>query len=201
MITRVASALALTSLLATAAAAQPAPGNILTLQPESRLWVEGTSTVRDFSCRAPQVEATVETSSVNAITATLGGDRVVNTIRVEVPARSLDCENGTMNGHMYKAIKADQHPMIVFRLTSYELAPKGAEAATVTLKGKLQLGGQEKDITLSAEARQGPAGTLQVTGTQELRLTDFGLKPPSLMLGTMKVGDVVEVKYDLFLKA
>jgi hypothetical protein len=31
-------------------------------------------------------------------------------------------------------------------------------------------------------------------------MTEFGLRPPSLMLGTMKVRDKVTVNFDLYLK-
>jgi hypothetical protein len=31
-------------------------------------------------------------------------------------------------------------------------------------------------------------------------MTEWGLKPPTLMLGTMKVGDRVKVGFDLLLK-
>jgi hypothetical protein len=32
-------------------------------------------------------------------------------------------------------------------------------------------------------------------------MTEYGLKPPSLMMGTMKVKDAVKVHFDLLLKA
>ena len=41
----------------------------------------------------------------------------------------------------------------------------------------------------------------QVKGVYDLRMTDFGLKAPSLMMGTMKVQDVVKVNFDLVLKS
>ena len=187
-------------LSAVSVAAQSTPGTHLTLQPGSRLWVEGTSTVRAFSCTASTVEVAVETSSVTPISATMAGEKVVRSSRVEVPARGLDCDNGTMNRHMYKAIKADAHRAIVFTLGSYEFMSNGSTPGAVTLTGRLALGGVERPVTLKAQVRETSDGFLQVTGGHELRLSEFGLKAPSLMLGTMKVGDVVRVKYDLLLK-
>ena len=34
----------------------------------------------------------------------------------------------------------------------------------------------------------------------EFAMTEFGVKPPTLMLGTMKVGDRVKVSFDLYVK-
>lgn len=199
MITKSLAGFALTLLVAGSAAAQSAAGSYLALEPESRLWVEGTSTVRSFSCAAAGLSAMVEVGSDRAVDATLAGEKAVRSARLEVPARTLDCSNGTMNSHMLKAIAADQHPTIVFVLSSYELADTG-DGAAATLTGRLLLGGRERPITMQADLRQGPGGTLRVSGVQEVRLSDHGLKPPSLMMGTMKVGDAVRVHYDLVLK-
>ena len=68
------------------------------------------------------------------------------------------------------------------------------------MNGKLSLGGVEKAITLDADAKAGPNGTLLVTGSEELKLSDYGLKAPTLMMGTMKVADAVKVRYELALK-
>jgi polyisoprenoid-binding protein YceI len=195
MVVRNVSVFALTGLLAIGAAAQNGNSGSLGLQPESRLWVEGTSTVRSFTCRAPTVNATIATSTADAVAATLAGEKAVTTVRVEVPAATLDCDNGTMNGHMKNAIKASEHPNISFRMTSYELS-----SGNVQLQGRLSLGGQERPITMTAEARQGPNGALRIVGTQPVKLSDHGLRAPTLMMGTMKVGDVVQVKYDLVLR-
>jgi polyisoprenoid-binding protein YceI len=160
MVARHLSVIALSSLLTLTAAAQTGAGNPLTLQPGSRLWVEGTSTVRGFTCTAPSVNATIQTSSGGAVAATLAGEKSVSAVRIEVPSRSLDCANGTMNSHMFKALNAEQHPTIVFRMTSYDLTTVDPNTATVKLNGRLSLGGQEKPITMTAEAKQGPGGTL-----------------------------------------
>lgn len=197
---RISGALTLSAILATAAFTQGPVANSMTLQPESRLWVEGTSTVRGFSCAAGTINAAVEAGTTGAVAATLSGQKAIRSVRIEIPAKSLDCDNGTMNGHMYKALDADKHGSIVFSMNGYEVSPNGGDAATVRLTGNLRLGGQEKPITMTAAAKQGPGGTLQVTGSQEVRLSEHGLKAPTLMMGTMKVGDAVQVKYDLLLK-
>jgi polyisoprenoid-binding protein YceI len=116
-----------------------------------------------------------------------------------VPAEKLDCRNGTMNEHMRKALKAKEFPTIVFRAASYDLA-RTSDSVAITLNGSLTLGGVEKPITVTAQAKPGPDGTLVVFGTREVRMTEFGLKPPSLMLGTMKVDEKLTVGFEVVLK-
>lgn len=187
-------ALALAAPLAAAGFAQG-----LTVQPQSRLWVEGTSTVRSFTCQAPSFDATIETSTPEAVSRVLAGEKAVSGVAVQVPAASLDCGNGTMNSHMFKALKADKNPVITFRLASYDLA-KAGEGATVRMAGKLHLGGTEKAVDLEASVEPAAGGMLRVTGSEEILLSEFGLKAPTLMMGTMKVGDKVKVGYEILLK-
>jgi polyisoprenoid-binding protein YceI len=171
----------------------------LDVQPESKLWIAGTSTVRAFQCQAATFDAKLGATGTNAVSAVLAGEKVVSDIVVTVPAEKLDCRNGTMNEHMRKALKAAQFPTITFRVASYDLA-KAADGVNVTLTGALTLGGVEKPITIDATAKPGENGTLLVSGTREIRMTEFGLKPPTLMLGTMKVDERIKVGFDVVLK-
>jgi polyisoprenoid-binding protein YceI len=195
---QVQATLALVMLLPALPAA-PRPNAALDLQPESRLWVAGTSTVRSFQCQAGVFDAKVESTGADAVAAVLAGEKVVSRVEVSVPSEKLDCRNGTMNEHMRKALKAKEFPTVVFRATSYDLS-RANENVGVTLNGSLTLGGVEKPITVIAQAKSGADGTLIVSGTREIKMTEFGLKPPTLMLGTMKVDEKVTVGFEIVLK-
>jgi polyisoprenoid-binding protein YceI len=176
------------------------PANpVLTLAPESRLWVDGTSTLRAFQCKAASLTAHVETQAPEAVRAVLAGEKAVRTVEVRVPAAALDCGNGKMNDHMRKALKAKDHEMIEFRLASYATT-KTADGVTGEITGVLTLGGVQQTITMQGSASDGGNGTLRVVGTHELLMSEYGLKAPTLMLGTLKVGDRVKVGFDLALK-
>lgn len=173
--------------------------NTMTLQPASRLWIKGTSTVRSFECKAGAIDAKVETAAPGATAALMAGDKAVTAALVSIPAAQLDCGNGTMNEHMKKALKIKEHATIEFRIGSYTLT-KVPEGMKAELSGTLTLGGVEKPVTVQAIGKDEGDGTLRVTGTHELRMTEYGLKPPTLMLGTMKVNERVNVGFDLLLK-
>lgn len=182
-----------------ASGAWTAANEMLVLQPQSRLWIDGTSSIRSFSCKAGEVNAVVEATGPNVIPQLLTGDKGVKTVRVTVPAELLDCGNGTMNEHMRKAIKLSEHKSIEFRLADYDIA-KNADGVAGTINGTLLLGGVTKPVTLKAEGRP-VGGMLHVTGSYDLDMTEYGLKPPTLMFGRIKVGKTVKVNYDLLLKS
>lgn len=172
--------------------------DFLTMAPQSRLWIDGSSTVRRFSCKAGAFETRVE-AMPDAIPAVLAGEKAVRTVAVVVPASELECGNGTMNEHMWKALKAKEHPTIAFRVSQYDVA-RGGEGVRGTLTGTLTLGGVQKTLSIPAQARD-EQGALRVTGSTDVRMKEFGLKPPTLMMGTMKVDETVTVHFDLLLKS
>jgi polyisoprenoid-binding protein YceI len=172
------------------------PATPLTLTDGSRLWFDGTSTLRSWSCTAPRIDAAID-ADANAPAAVLAGQKAVKTVTLTFPVAQLDCDNKTMNGHMLKALNADQHKSIRFTLTGYELA-KGANVSG-TLQGTLALHGQTRPITVAAQFAPADGG-LRVTGKYDLKMTEWGVEPPKLMMGTLKVGDVVNVQFDLLLQ-
>jgi polyisoprenoid-binding protein YceI len=185
-------------LLVPATTAWTSSEETLTLQPESKLWVTGTSNVRDFECTATSL--TVDVTSVpGAVALVASAEKGVTGVNVRVPAAQLDCKNGKMNAHMLKALKAPEFPEIAFDLTSYELAPLTA-GVKVTLTGELTLGGVKKAITINATALPADDNALKVIGAKDIALSDYGLKAPTLMMNTLKVSDLVQVHFDLLLK-
>jgi polyisoprenoid-binding protein YceI len=168
------------------------------LASDSRIWVDGTSSVRGWSCRATTMDAEIGAAGTAATAAILRQEKAINAVHLTIPVAQLECGNGTMNGHMRKALKLDEHPNITFRLSSYELAAR-SDTLLVTLKGDLSMAGSTQPVTLVATGHARDGGTLRVQGTHELQMTQFGIKPPTLMFGTMKVHDKVKVGFDLVL--
>ncbi|HEX2780254.1 MAG TPA: YceI family protein [Gemmatimonadaceae bacterium] len=171
----------------------------MSLQPQSRLWVDGTSTVRAFSCSTTKFTAKIETEAPQSVAALMLGQKAVRTVVADFPSEGLDCRNGTMNEHMRKALKAKDNPTIQFKLASYDVSTENGRIKG-QLRGTLLMGGVEKPVVIDAAGTKTAEGQLRVTGTTKLRMTEWGLKPPTLMFGTMKVNENVQVGFDLLLK-
>lgn len=176
-----------------------APPQIM-IQPDSRIWVEGGSTVRDWSCAASQFGGSVA-SGPNATALTMDDlGAAVASVELRIPVAGLDCGNGTMDGHLRKALKASYHETIVFRMQSYSSTTAVDGVSTLELRGTLTIAGAEQPVVIKANATSESDGTLRVQGRQPIRMSQWGVKPPSLMLGTMKVRDDVVVHFDMKLR-
>jgi len=202
-------ALALLALFAPALAAQtavelaqPTPPTTaaLEIQPESRLWIEGTSTVRDYQCEATRIEGALELDAAAPSIAVMDLQNSVRAVRLTIPVADLDCRNGTMNGHMRKALDAEAAPEISYRLTGHEIDVQANGDALATLHGELTIAGTTRPLTMGAIVTPGPDGTLKVQGSQEIVMTEYNVKPPKLMLGALKVDPRVMVHFEMVLK-
>ena len=185
--------------IAIGSASRDAP---LTLQTGSRVWVNGTSNVKNFECKAVNPTVTVATTEPNAVGAVTAGEKAVGAVHLEVAVATMDCGSSTMNGHMKDAMKVKDHPDIDFTLVSYALV-KSADSVGVTLAGTLTIDGTSKSVTIKAGAKN--AGGGRAPCHRRLRRAEHeGLrivKPPTLFLGTMRVGEKVQVHFDLLLKS
>jgi polyisoprenoid-binding protein YceI len=171
---------------ATASAQMAFPGD-LSLGNSSKIWFDGTSNVRSFSCAAKKLDLDI------AATPGAAPSALVKSASLVIPVGSIDCSNGTMNGHMREALKAEKNPTITWKMSSYTV-----EGTSVEISGTLTIAGKENPIVLRGTG-VAENGTVTLKGTKLLKMTDYGVKPPSLMFGTMKVADAVTVSFDLVL--
>jgi polyisoprenoid-binding protein YceI len=171
----------------------------LVLGAGSRLWVEGNSTVRSYSCETFEMTASVEVDPAVVVARVAALPDRVRRMEVIVPVATLECGNDTMNRHMLDALKAKDHTDIRFTMNRTELVAEGGEG-TALLEGNLRIAGQDRPVLLMGQVTDLEDGTVAVKGFYELDMTDFGVSPPRLMLGTLRVHDDVIVHYELVLQ-
>jgi len=172
----------------------------LSAKAPSRISVAGTSTVRDWKCEATQIEAAVTGARIAMTASAKEVTAAAKHAELTVPVAQLECHNGTMNEHMRNALKADAHQTIQYRITHWDLTPRGDDEGVLTTSGTLAMAGAEKPISVELTAKRIADRTWRLTGSKTLKMTEWGMKPPSLMMGTMKVRDPVTVTFDIVLE-
>lgn len=181
---------------ATTAAAQGASAIRLRLEPGSELTIAGTSNVHDFVCKTNKINAYVDvdpgyTRDLTRVT------RPIVSVQVNIAVKSLSCGNKQMDENMYKTLKADQNQIIKYTLSGYDILDGSAAAFAATTTGTLTIMGKDKVVAMKIDAARFNEGKATAQGEETLLMTDFGIKPPSFMFGTMKVGNEIKVKFNL----
>jgi len=190
------TSLALTALL-TVAGSLHAQSVRLAVGPESKLWIEGGSNLHDWSCKASSMEAAIEVDESFVKTTTVASTSLKK-VQVKVPVRNLKCGNGKMDSNLYKALKADDAPEISYILATFDVVP-GAEKDSFTVKAvcSITAAGTEKTVNMDVTAARLPDGGVRAEGALALLMTDFGVKPPTALLGTLRTDNKLTVKFSL----
>jgi hypothetical protein len=172
----------------------------LNLLPQSQLWLEGTSTLHPYSSRASRIKVVGRLPS----TATHGAPEEAvlagsASLELTIPVRSLHPEHSGLDSNLYTAMKADKYPDIRFRLTGY-LAQPGDKPGSflVQAAGRLSVAGVEREVELKGTLST-TNDRLQLEGTRELRMTDYGITPPTMFLGALKTDNRVVIHYNIAL--
>jgi polyisoprenoid-binding protein YceI len=196
MKTHYLTSLALASLF-TVAGSMHAQSVRLAVGADSKLWIEGGSNLHDWSCKASSIDATIDVDGA-FLRQPAASPTLLKKVEVKVPVRNLKCGNGKMDNNLYKALKADDTPEISYILATFDVVP-GASADSFTVKtvGALKIAGTEKSVNMDVTASRLPDGAIRAEGALPLLMTDFGVKPPTALLGTLRTDNKITVKFSL----
>jgi len=181
------------------AASVPEPTSRITLAEASRLTLTGKSTLHEFSSTATRLQLAVELAdtrpSGDSALARLAAPGAVKAIVLTVPVEGLKSDKDGLDKNMYKALKASANPDIVFRLRS---ATAGSAAGEFQVAGDLQVAGQSQPIEMTVHATECAEGIV-IEGSKALLMSSYGIKPPSMFLGTLKTNDQIVIAWRLVL--
>lgn len=121
-------------------------------------------------------------------------------VRFTVDARSVTCKDKWVKPEDRKKViaaalndmmAASQHPQLAFAST--RIAPKGK--GLFEIQGHLTVRGIAKPIAFQAAVKPVGDTRLEIDGDAEISLKDYGLKPPSAMLGLVGTKDKMLLRF------
>lgn len=180
------------------AGAQGANAVRLRLDPASELTVEGTSSMHAWHCKTDKLNAYVDVDPGYTRDLTKVA-RPIAAVKVNIVVKTLSCGNSQMDRNMYSTLRADENQLIKYTLTGYDLLDGSVSPTAFAAKtnGTLMIAGETRPIDMKISAERQSDGKAVASGEQTLLLSDFGIKAPSFMFGTLKVGNEVKVKFTL----
>lgn len=157
-----------------------------------KLSIKGTSTMHDWSSAATNVTVQGDFVINNGIIEKVTGGNV----NVVTKSIKSDKNSGLMDSRTHETLKADKNPNITYAVTKVTGVPASGGEASVTVSGNLNIGGTSKPTDLTLKMKVLPNGDIEIKGTKKILMSNHGIKPPSFMLGALKVGD--EVTLDIY---
>jgi len=164
-----------------------------------RVTLAGTSNVHAYTASTTKMRVT--RSRVSPVTA--GQDFWDNALKpgavdgfeITIPSATLTSPKGDLDKNMHKALKVEQFPEITFRLVRFETKADSAETRAI---GMLKIAGIEREVALTITTKRAGTG-LNVKGTLDLLMTDYGITPPKAMLGMLKTDPKVTITFETVL--
>ncbi|MEO9211027.1 MAG: YceI family protein [Ginsengibacter sp.] len=160
-----------------------------------QITVNGTSNVHDW-------DMTTTAASVISVCVISNGElHSMKSLDFIMMVKNLKSKHSIMDSRAYKTMNADKFDKITFKLTT-------ASAVTSTVKGKyiikaegnLTISGFTKPVSMLVNGVLMADGSLELTGSTKIKMSEFKIDPPSFMLGAMKVYDDLTISFDLKLK-
>ncbi len=161
--------------------------NVYNVEPDkASMTVSGTSSLHDW-------ESTVEDFSHTA-SITVEGNKLskINQLEFTVIVKSIKSGKGGMDKKTYEALREADYPTISYILIS--AIPKSGNIVSST--GELTIAGKKRQIDMEVNYEIYP-GIIEFRGELTLKMSDYEISPPTALMGTIKTGDEVTIRFSI----
>lgn len=165
--------------------------NIYVLSKDYTVTIHGTSNLHAWDEKVGSV------SGEGVVNPNSDGSFDLESINIKMEVHSIKSDMGSiMNNNTYKALKADEYPQIIFALSSpVKSIQINAIEKAIAIKGNLTIAGVTKPVTMQVKIVMQAQGKLVFEGSQAVKMTDYNIKPPTAMLGTLKTGNEITINF------
>ncbi|MFY0607112.1 MAG: YceI family protein [Cyclobacteriaceae bacterium] len=150
-------------------------------QENGQITVLGTSSVHDW-------ESDVTKFSISGNM----GVETINNLKVVIPVISIESGKDIMNDKTFEALKHKKHPNLIF-----ESAQLALEGSNVAGEGELTIAGVTKTISIQGQIVSQTTTQANIQGKVDLKMSDYGIEPPTAMFGSLKTGNEVTIQFNL----
>ena len=166
------------------------PTNNYRLTENFSMKIIGSSNVHDW-------ESTIDSISGSAsISMDELGNVQITSCQVSIPVNSIKSSKGKrMDKKTMKALNEKEFPTITYELESFIQEEKSDDGFTAKTVGNLSIAGTTKSIEMTITGDKTDNGLLEIFGKKDMKMTDFNIKPPTALLGTMKTRDDITIEF------
>jgi polyisoprenoid-binding protein YceI len=162
-----------------------------TLSREYTVTIRGSCTIRNW-------QETIGNVTGNII-AGLNTDGSIDLamINIKMSVRSIKSDMGAgMDKKTFESLKGAIYPDILFLVNvPVTIAQVKPGSSPGRLTGILSLAGVSRPITMQVRALTFSEGKMQFGGSQTISMTDYGVKPPSALFGTIKASPEITIDF------
>jgi len=166
--------------------------NQYVLAVDHKITIEGTSNVHDWE-EVAQIATGDGTVLWNP-----DASFNIQKLFLKVSVSSIKSDKGSiMDDKTFDALKGEAHPYIMFKMLSIKSLTKETTGYAINVNGELTIAGVTKNVDINGTVAIKEKGKLYIETSKAIKMTDFGIDPPTAMMGAMKVGNDITIKFKL----
>ncbi len=165
----------------------------------SQMEILGDSNLKKWSADVTEVQMDLVVSDELTDWMALSPKDFVS-LALTIPVKGIDSDSRGLTKNIHKYLNKKSYPEIRYTLenvTSVEIAEDGS--GSIEAAGTVFVSGVSLDVMMSV-GLQITEGELVFSGAQELLMTDFGIEPPTALMGTIRADDTIVVTHDVRVK-
>ncbi len=168
------------------------PGKTYSLDKNFAVTIHGTSNIHNW------VETVGTVAGHSTVKFNDDGSFDLEAVEIRMNVHSIKSEKGSvMENNTYKALKGSKYPEIIFTLSEPLKALKSETGPkTVLAKGRLFIAGRTNVVSFMVKISMQGKLKLKFEGSETIKMTDYGIDPPSALLGTIKTGNGITIRFN-----
>jgi len=117
---------------------------------------------------------------------------------IKINSDSIISRSKLRDGSTHKALKYKEFPFIKFTSDTGKLYKKITDKKIqLIVTGVLNIAGKSKTVSMLTNLTELSKNSLEFEGQYKLKMTDYNIKPPSVLFGLIKVEDEININYRL----
>lgn len=167
------------------------------IEPSSSLVINGASNVNQFTCGLGRY-AYADTLELQERTATFIR---FSPNKLSLPVVDFDCKNKLITNDFQETLQSGRYPQIGVSFLSLQLIPSSSSGVdSYDAKVLIELSGQKRTVNIRFDFWERSYSLYNLIGNKALRFSDFGLEPPTKMMGLVKVDDELSITFNLVVR-
>ena len=105
-----------------------------------------------------------------------------------------------MDGKMQDALNTKKFPKINYKLISNKIVTENSGIMKISSTGNLTISDVSRTITVTSICKTFQNENIELAGSFEILMTDFGIEPPTALFGSLKTANKVTVNFKITLQ-
>lgn len=121
----------------------------------------------------------------------------IQSLNFSVAVKDLKGDNDLMNKRAYKALKAYPYSDITYTGKLFTISHARSNKYLIKTEGNLRIGGVTHAVSIPATLVMNDDGTMSCTGSKSLKMSDYKIKLPEVLVKNMNIQNTVIIDFKL----